>query len=94
MRSVYPFIFAAVAFFAVASTHAVEASCDLSRCMSVCRSEYDSGCAGMCGKIISMCRQLTVKPRRTRSARPNKTRRSHRYIRLDAQARSSLGRIN
>jgi hypothetical protein len=46
----------------------------------------------MCDRIISLCRELVLKPEHTRS-----TRRAHsayRQIKLDAQARSSLGRID
>jgi len=85
------FVFAAAVFVAATSVHGEEASCDLSKCMSVCRSEYESGCTGMCDRIISLCRQLVPKPERTRSARRSFSPRES--IKVDAQARSP-GRIN
>jgi hypothetical protein len=92
MRHAFLFAFAAWIFVAVTSAHGVEASCDQNKCMNICRSEYESGCAGMCGRIISLCRELVLKPEHARS-----TRRAHsayRQINLDAQDRSSLGRID
>ncbi len=64
MRRVFLFIFAATIFVAATSAHGVEASCDFRKCMSICRSEYESGCTGMCGRIISLCKQLVLKPER------------------------------
>jgi len=94
MRRVFPFVFATAILLAVTSTQATEATCDLNKCMSICRSEYGSGCAGMCGRIISLCKQLVPKPERTRSARRNYSHRLHGHLKLDSQARSSLGRID
>ena len=88
MRRVFPFVFAATVFMAVTSAHGVEASCDLGKCMRICSSEYDSGCADMCGRIISLCRQLVPKPERTPGTRPAYS------PRLDAQARSYPGRVD
>jgi hypothetical protein len=92
MRHVLFFVFAIVLFIAVSSAHAFEASCDLRKCMDICRSEYESGCAGMCGRIISLCKQLVLKPERTRNARRSHSSRGD--IKLDAQARSSRGLID
>ena len=91
MRRIFLSVFAAAIFVGATSAHGEEASCDLSKCMSVCRSEYESGCDGMCGRIISLCRQLVPKPERTRSARRSFSPRES--IKVDAQARSP-GRIN
>ncbi len=83
----------AIAIFIVATpAQAFEASCDFRKCMTICRGEYESGCGGMCGRIISLCRQLVLKPGRTRSARGAYS--SQGNMKLDAQARSSLGRID
>ena len=92
MRHACFFVFAIVLFIAVSSAHAFEASCDLRKCMNVCRSEYESGCASMCGRIISLCKQLVVKPVRARNTRQAYGARGR--IKLDAQVRSSLGRID
>jgi hypothetical protein len=90
MRRVCFFVFAAAVFVAATSANGEEASCDYRECMNICRNEYEPGCAGMCGRIISLCRQLVPKPAAMRSARPNHSRRLHR--KLDAQALS--GRID
>lgn len=71
---------------------AFEASCDFRKCMIICRGEYESGCAGMCGRIISLCRELVVKPERPRNVQ--RVYRAHGRMKLDAQVRSSLGRID
>jgi hypothetical protein len=92
MRHVVFFVFAIVLFIAVSSAHAFEASCDLRKCMDICRSEYESGCAGMCGRIISLCKQLVFKPERTRNARHANS--AHRHIKLDARAGNSLRLIH
>ena len=92
MRRIFLFVFAAAVFVAATSAHGEEASCDLSKCMSICLSEYEAGCTGMCGRIISLCRQLVSKPERTRSARRSFGARER--IKVDAQARSTPGRIN
>jgi hypothetical protein len=84
MRRIFLFVFAAAALIA-AQARAEEASCDLRKCMSICRNDYESGCAGMCGRIISLCRQLVAKPERTRNARRSQSSRGD--IKLDAQAR-------
>jgi hypothetical protein len=86
------FVFVTVLFIAVSPGHAFEASCDLRKCMDICRNEYESGCAGMCGRIISLCRQLVQKPERTRSARHSVIPRGN--IEPDAQARSSQDLID
>ena len=92
MRRVTIFAFVATVFAAATSAHAFEASCDFRKCMNICRSEYGSGCAGMCGRIISLCKQLVVKPVRARNAR--RAYGAGERIKLDAQVRSSVGRIN
>ena len=92
MRHVCFSVFAIALFIAMTSAHAFEASCDLRKCMNICRSEYESGCAGMCGRIISLCKQLVLKPERTRNARRSYSSRGG--VKLDAQARSSRGRID
>ena len=92
MRRVCFFVFAAAVFVAATSAHGGEASCDYRECMNICRNEYEPGCTGMCGRIISLCRQLVPKPERTRSARRSFS--SRESIRVNAQARSSPGRIN
>jgi hypothetical protein len=61
MRHARSFIFAIAIFIVVMPAHAFEASCDFRKCMSICRSEYEAGCAGMCGRIISLCRRLMLK---------------------------------
>ena len=91
MRRIFLSVFAAAIFVAATSAHGEEASCDLSKCMSICLSEYEAGCTGMCDRIISLCRQLTVKPERTRNAR--RAYGSRESVKVDAQARSP-GRIN
>jgi hypothetical protein len=92
MRHARSFVFATAIFFVALPAHAFEASCDFRKCMAICRGEYEPGCAGMCGRIISLCRQLVLKPGRTRSARGAYS--SQGNMKLDAQARSSLGRID
>jgi hypothetical protein len=92
MRRVCFFVFAVVVFVAATSAHGEEASCDYRECMNICRSEYEPGCDSMCGRIISLCRQLVLKPERTRNAR--RVYGSRGDIRLDAQARSSPGPID
>jgi hypothetical protein len=93
MRRVFPIYFAAVVVVAATSAHALEASCDFRKCMSICRSEYESGCARMCGRIISLCRQLVVKPERLRSARrPNTS--PHEPFALYFRARETLNRMD
>lgn len=83
----------AVAFLsAVLPARAFEASCDFRKCMNICRSEYESGCTDMCGRIISLCRQLVLKPGRPRNVQ--RVYRAHGRMNLDTQARSSLGRID
>ena len=91
MRRTFLFMLAVAALVA-AQARAEEASCDLRKCMSICRNEYESGCAGMCGRIISLCKQLVVKPVRARNAR--RAYGAGERIKLDAQVRSSVGRIN
>lgn len=92
MRHARSFIFA-IAFFMIATpAQAFEASCDFRKCMIICRGEYESGCAGMCGRIISLCRELVVKPERPRNVQ--RVYRAHGRMKLDAQVRSSLGRID
>ena len=91
MRRIFLFVFAAAALIA-AQARAGEASCDLRKCMSICRSDYETGCARMCGRIISLCRQLVAKPERARNTRRAYGARGRIY--LDAQDRRSLGRIN
>jgi hypothetical protein len=90
MRHARSFVLVIAIFIVVTPAQAFEASCDFRKCMSICRDEYESGCAGMCGRIISLCRQLVLKPERTRSARGS----SQGNMKRDAQARSSLGRID
>jgi len=92
MRRVCFFVFAAVVFVAATSVHGEEASCDYRACMNICRNEYEPDCTGMCGRIISLCRQLVPKPERTRSAR--RSFRSRESIKVNAQVRSAPGRIN
>jgi hypothetical protein len=93
MCRVYLFVFAAAGFVAATSAHGLEASCDLSKCMSICRSDYESGCAGMCGRIISLCKQLVLKPKRMRGAwQPDGT--LHEPVELGARARKSLSRTD
>lgn len=92
MRRVCFFVFAATVFVAATLAHGEEASCDYRECMNICRNEYEPGCTGMCSRIISLCRQLVPKPERTRSARRSFSPRES--IKVDAQARSSPGRIN
>jgi hypothetical protein len=87
MRHACLFFLAVTFFIGVACAHARDASCDFRECMNICRNEYEPGCAGMCGRIISLCRQLVVKPERTRSARRSFISRGN--IERDAQVRSS-----
>lgn len=91
MRRICLFVFAAAVFFAVASAHAVEASCDLNTCMSICRSEYESGCVSMCGRIISRCKKLVLRQdmswRGTKRLRRNSPG-EHKQIESNARARS------
>ena len=94
MRHVFFFVFAIVLFTAVGSAHTFEASCDLRKCMDICRNEYESGCAGMCGRIISLCKQLVLKPERTRSARRTNGSPHDEPVELDARARRSLGQVD
>ena len=92
MRRVCLFVFAAAIFVAATSAHGEEVSCDYRECMNICRSKYEPGCVRMCGRIISLCKQLVPKPERTRNAQRAFSARGH--IGLYAQARSSRGRIN
>ena len=91
MRRIFLFVFTIVLFIDVGAAHAFGASCDFRKCMNICRSEYDAGCTSMCGRIISLCKQLVLKPERTRSARRSFGARGN--IEPDAQARSSHGLI-
>lgn len=93
MRRVFHFVFAATVFVAVTSAHGVEASCDLNKCMNICRSEYESGCTSMCGRIISLCKRLVLKPERARNARRFNGS-PHEPIALDARVRGSLGHMD
>jgi hypothetical protein len=86
------FVFAIAVFVALTPAHAFEASCDFRECMNICRSEYEPGCTGMCARIISRCRQLVPKLERMRSARRSYNSRGD--IKLDAQARGSLGHVD
>ena len=88
------FVFAIALFIATSSAHAFEASCDLRKCMDICRSEYESGCAGMCGRIISLCKQLVLKPERTRNERRTNGSPHDDPVELDARARRSLGQTD
>jgi hypothetical protein len=90
MRQVSILVFAGVLFTTASSVHSLEASCDFRKCMSICRSDYESGCAGMCGRIILLCKQLVLRPERTSSVR----RSSREGIKLHARARGSYGRID
>ena len=92
MRRICLLAFVATVLVAATSAHAFEASCDFRKCMTICRSEYESGCTGMCGRIISLCRQLVLKPERTRSARHANS--AHKHIKLDARAGNSLRLIH
>ena len=92
MRRVCFFVFAAAIFVAATLAYGEEASCHYRECMNICRNEYEPGCAGMCGRIISLCRQLVPKTERTRSARRSFS--SRESIKVNAQARSASGRIN
>jgi hypothetical protein len=83
---------AIVVSIVTASAHGVEASCDFRKCMSVCRTEYESACAGMCGRIISLCRQLVLNSDRAPNARREVSSRGR--IKHDAQARSAPDRID
>jgi len=87
MRYACLFVFAITVFIGVTSAHAREASCEFRECMNICHSEYELGCTSMCGRIISLCRQLVPRPERTRIARRSYSTRGN--INLDAQARSS-----
>ena len=92
MRHARSFVFAIAILIVVTPALAFEASCDSRKCMVICRGEYESGCAGMCGRIILLCRQLVLKPERSRNVQ--RVYRAHGRMKLDAQARSSLGRID
>jgi hypothetical protein len=92
MRRARTFVFVIAILIVMTPAHASEASCDFCKCMSIYRGEYESGCAGMCGRIISLCRQLVLKPERARSARGASG--SQGNMKLDAQAQGSLGRID
>ena len=92
MRRVCFFVFAAAVFVAATLAHGEKASCDYRECMNICRNEYEPGYTGMCGRIISLCRQLLPKPERTRSAQRSFS--SRESIKVNAQVRSSPGRIN
>jgi hypothetical protein len=92
MRHVCLFVSAIAFFIGVTSVRALEASCDYRECMNICRNEYEPGCTGMCSRIISLCRQLVPKPERTRNARRSFSAREN--IKVNAQARSTPGRIN
>ena len=94
MRHACLFFFAITFFVAMTSAHAREASCDFRECMNICRSEYESGCTSMCGRIISLCRQLVPKPERTRSARRSFSFSQHEPVELGARVRRSLGRMD
>ena len=87
MRHACLFLFAIAFFIGATSAHARDASCGFRECMNICRSEYEPGCTSMCGRIISLCRQLVPKPERTRSARRSLISRGD--IERDPQARSS-----
>lgn len=77
--------------------HAFEASCDFRKCMSICRREYEAGCAGMCGRIISLCRRLMLKQatlsRGAKRLRRNSSRKG-KQIDSDALARNFKVRVN
>jgi hypothetical protein len=92
MRHARSFVFAIAIFIVVTPALAFEASCDSRKCMVICRDEYESGCAGMCGRIISLCRQLVLKPERPRNVK--RVYRAHGRMKLDAQARNFLGRVD
>jgi len=94
MRCALRFVLAIAVFVVSASAHAQEASCDFRQCMNICRSGYESGCTGMCGRIISLCNRLVSKPQRTRNARRNDSRRLPEQIGVDDEARGSLGHID
>jgi hypothetical protein len=91
MRRVFIFAFVAMISVAVTSARSMEASCDLSRCMSICRSANESDCTGMCGRIISLCRRLVAgqgMPSRG-AKRPHRNDiHEDKQIKFDARARS------
>jgi hypothetical protein len=86
MLRVFLFVFLSAIFAAVTSTHGLEASCDFRKCMSIC-GEYESGCAGMCGKIISLCKQMKPKPERTRNARRSNS--THESVEVGGRPQNS-----
>lgn len=94
MRCAFRFVLAAAVLVTLASVHAEEASCDFRQCMNICRSNYESGCAGMCGRIISLCNRLVSKPQRTRNARRNDSRHLPEQTSVDDETRGSLGHID
>jgi hypothetical protein len=65
--------------------------------MTICRGEYEPGCAGMCGRIISLCKQLVLKPetlsRGAKRLRRNSSREG-KQIDSDALARNLRGHVN
>lgn len=93
MHRVYLFCFAVALFITVTSAHGFEASCDFRKCMNICRSEYESGCAGMCSRIISLCKQLVSKPEWVRNARRANSF-PHVPVELGVRARGPLSRMD
>jgi hypothetical protein len=95
MRHARSFVFATAIFFVALPAHAFEASCDFRKCMAICRGEYEPGCAGMCGRIISLCRQLVLKQETlSRSAKRLRRNSSHKQIDSDALARNLRVHVN
>jgi sulfite exporter TauE/SafE len=86
MRRVFLFVVLTAIFAAVTSAQAVEASCEFRKCMSICRSDNESGCAGMCGRIVSLCKQLVPKSERMRNARRSNS--AHEPVEVDGRAQS------
>jgi hypothetical protein len=93
MRRVLLFVFAVTIFIVATSARGVEVSCDFSKCLNICRGEYESGCTGMCNRIISLCRQLLVKPARTSSERRVHSSPDEPAA-LDARARESIDHMD
>jgi hypothetical protein len=94
MRHTRSFIFAIAIFMIATPGQAFEASCSFRKCMTICRGEYESGCAGMCGRIISLCRQLVLKPETlSRGAKRLRRNSSHEGKQIDPGALARNPRI-
>ena len=95
MRHARSFIFAIAIFMIATPAQGFEASCSFRKCMTICRGEYESGCAGMCGRIISLCRQLVLKQETlSRSAKRLRRNSSREGKQIDSGALARNPRVN